>query len=170
MGHRLVSFLYLRLLFAIAYLGDRRADAGRSIIANPHLFALAGGLLHHLDLLRQRRACCHDRIGFLPIYLGPTLMMPGCGGCVMLKMIRIIKANRITSIADFVSSRYGKSHVARVAWSPSLPWSASCPTSRCNSRRSRTAYTFCSLPRPSTAGDPAEVRGRCSQDSALYIA
>ena len=28
-----------------------------------------------------------------------------------LKMIRTAKANRITSIADFISSRYGKSHL-----------------------------------------------------------
>jgi hypothetical protein len=51
-----ISFLYLALLFAVAYFGDKRADAGRSIIANPdHLRPVAGGVLHHLDLLRQRR-------------------------------------------------------------------------------------------------------------------
>src|SRR4029453_9606763 len=47
-------------------------------------------------------------IGFLPIYLGPTLMA-ALWWYVMLKMIRISKANRITSIADFIASRYGKS-------------------------------------------------------------
>jgi Na+/proline symporter len=49
-------------------------------------------------------------IGFLPVYLGPTLVM-ALGWFILLKMIRIVKANRITSIADFISSRYGKSHL-----------------------------------------------------------
>ena len=35
-----ISFAYLGLLFAIAYYADRRADAGRSLIANPYIYAL----------------------------------------------------------------------------------------------------------------------------------
>ncbi|MBF0356193.1 MAG: histidine kinase, partial [Alphaproteobacteria bacterium] len=47
-------------------------------------------------------------VGFLPIYLGPTLM--ACLWWLWLrKMARISKAHRITSIADFLSARYGKS-------------------------------------------------------------
>ena len=37
----LASFAYLGVLFAIAYYGDKRADAGRSIIANPYIYALS---------------------------------------------------------------------------------------------------------------------------------
>ena len=33
------------------------------------------------------------------------------GGFLLLKMIRTAKANRITSIADFIASRYGKSQL-----------------------------------------------------------
>src|SRR6185503_10896838 len=47
-------------------------------------------------------------IGFLPIYIGPTLMA-ALWWYAMLKIIRISKQNRITSIADFIASRYGKS-------------------------------------------------------------
>ena len=47
-------------------------------------------------------------VGFLPIYIGPTLMA-ALWWLVLRKMIRISKANRITSIADFIASRYGKS-------------------------------------------------------------
>ncbi len=49
-------------------------------------------------------------ISFLPIYLGPTLMML-LMGFVLKKIIRISKLLSITSIADFISSRYGKSSV-----------------------------------------------------------
>jgi Na+/proline symporter len=37
----LASFLYVGLLFAIASYGDKRADEGRSIIANPYIYALS---------------------------------------------------------------------------------------------------------------------------------
>ena len=53
----LVSLLYLGLLFAIAYYGDKRADAGRSIIATPsRLCAVDCRLLHVVDILRLRGA------------------------------------------------------------------------------------------------------------------
>jgi len=35
------SFAYVGLLFAIAYYGDKRADEGRSIIANPYIYVLS---------------------------------------------------------------------------------------------------------------------------------
>ena len=48
-----------------------------------------------------------DGIGFLPIYIGPTLMI--ALWVVMRKILRISKENRITSLADFIAARYGKS-------------------------------------------------------------
>jgi Na+/proline symporter/nitrogen-specific signal transduction histidine kinase len=47
-------------------------------------------------------------VGFLPIYLGPTLIA-AVWWPILGKIIRISKENRITSIADFIASRYGKS-------------------------------------------------------------
>jgi Na+/proline symporter len=61
-----------------------------------------------VDLLRLGRRAASDGIGFLPIYLGPTLMI-ALWWLVMRKIIRISKNNRITSLADFIASRYGKS-------------------------------------------------------------
>ena len=37
----LVAFAYLGLLFGIAYYADQRADAGRSVIDNPNIYALS---------------------------------------------------------------------------------------------------------------------------------
>ena len=51
----IIAFLYLCLLFAIAYYGDKRADAGGASSQPVHLRAVARRLLHRLDLLRQRR-------------------------------------------------------------------------------------------------------------------
>jgi Na+/proline symporter/signal transduction histidine kinase len=105
----LVSFAYVGLLFAIASWGDHRADRGRSIIANPYIYALSLAVYcTSWTYYGSVGRAATTGIGFLPIYLGPTLMA-ALWWYVLVKMIRISKAHRITSIADFVASRYGKS-------------------------------------------------------------
>ena len=105
----IASFLYVGLLFAIAYYGDKRADAGRSIIANPYIYALSFAVYcTSWTFFGSVGRAATSGIGFLPIFVGPTLMAM-LWWHVMRKMIRISKVNRITSIADFVASRYGKS-------------------------------------------------------------
>ncbi len=104
-----VSLAYIGILFAIARYGDNRADRGRSIIANPYIYALSLGVYATAwTFYGSVGRAAGDGVGFLPIYIGPTLMM-ALWGVVMRKIIRISKTNRITSLADFVSSRYGKS-------------------------------------------------------------
>ena len=108
-GILLCSFVYLGILFAIAFYGDKRADAGRSIIANPYIYALSMAVYAtSWTYYGSVGRAAESGVGFLPIYLGPTLMA-ALGWIVLRKMIRISKANRITSIADFIASRYGKS-------------------------------------------------------------
>jgi hypothetical protein len=105
-----VSLFYLGLLFAVAWWGDKRADQGRSLIASPTIYALSMAVYCTTwTFYGSVGRAAVSGIGFLPVYLGPTLVM-ALGWIVLLKMIRIVKANRITSIADFISSRYGKSH------------------------------------------------------------
>jgi len=105
----LVSLAYLGLLFAIAFYGDRRAAAGASIIASPTVYALSLAVYATTwTFYGSVGRAAVSGIGFLPIYLGPTLMA-ALWWIVLRKMIRISKANRITSIADFIASRYGKS-------------------------------------------------------------
>jgi Na+/proline symporter/nitrogen-specific signal transduction histidine kinase len=104
-----VALAYIGILFAIARYGDQRADQGRSIIANPYIYALSLGVYATAwTFYGSVGRAAGDGVGFLPIYLGPTLMM-ALWWLVMRKIVRISKANRITSLADFVSSRYGKS-------------------------------------------------------------
>jgi len=104
-----VALAYIGVLFAIARYGDRRADQGRSIIANPYIYALSLGVYATAwTFYGSVGRAAADGVGFLPIYIGPTLMM-ALWWLVLRKIVRISKANRITSLADFVSSRYGKS-------------------------------------------------------------
>ncbi|MGF1548597.1 MAG: ATP-binding protein [Thiotrichales bacterium] len=103
------SFIYLLLLFAIAYFGDQRAAAGRSIIASPWVYALSMAVYCTAwTYFGSVGRAANAGVWFLPIYLGPTLAMI-LAWIVVRKMIRIAKTYRVTSIADFIASRYGKS-------------------------------------------------------------
>ncbi|MCC4118551.1 histidine kinase [Aromatoleum toluclasticum] len=105
------SFAYLLLLFAVAWYGDRRAEQGRSIIANPWTYAMSLAVYCTAwTYFGSVGRAASGGVWFLPIYLGPTLAM-SLSWLVLLKMIRISRTYRITSIADFIASRYGKSHL-----------------------------------------------------------
>ena len=105
----LVSIAYLGLLFAIAFYADKRADAGRSIIASPYVYALSLGVYAtSWTFYGSVGRAAANGVGFLPIYLGPTLAA-ALFWLVLRKIVRISRENRITSIADFIASRYGKS-------------------------------------------------------------
>ncbi|MGH8355085.1 MAG: histidine kinase, partial [Pseudomonas sp.] len=104
-----VAAAYLGLLFAIAYRGDKAAAVGRSLIANPYVYSLSLAVYATAWTFYGSVGRAADSgIGFLPIYLGPTVMA-ALWWVVLRKIIRIAKDNRITSLADFISSRYGKS-------------------------------------------------------------
>ena len=105
----LVSSAYLGMLFAVAYFGDRRAEQGRSIINSPYVYTLSIAVYCTAwTFYGSVGLAAAAGVGFLPVYLGPTLM-----AClwwfVLRRMLRITKAYGITSIADFIASRYGKS-------------------------------------------------------------
>ena len=105
----LVPFSYIGLLFAIAWYADRRAKAGRSVIANPVIYSLSLGVYATAwTFYGSVGRAAHDGVGFLPTYIGPTLMIL-LWWFVIRKMIRVSKLMRITSLADFAASRYGKS-------------------------------------------------------------
>lgn len=105
----LVAFGYVALLFGIAFYGDKRADAGRSLIGNPYIYTLSMAVYCTAwTFYGSVGRAATTGVAFLPIYLGPTLMV-ALWWVVLRKIVRIAKSQRITSIADFVGSRYGKS-------------------------------------------------------------
>jgi Na+/proline symporter/nitrogen-specific signal transduction histidine kinase len=103
------AFFYIALLFSIAYFGDRCADAGRSIISNPTIYALSMAVYCTAwTFYGSVGRAVETGVGFLPTYIGPTLVAV-LGLTVLKKIIRIGRIHHITSIADFITSRYGKS-------------------------------------------------------------
>jgi len=105
----LVSLCYLGTLFAIAYYADWKSDRGESVISNPYIYTLSIAVYCTAwTFYGSVGRAVETGIGFLPIYLGPTLMA-ALWWFLLRKIIRIAKVYRITSIADFLASRYGKS-------------------------------------------------------------
>ncbi|HRW82280.1 MAG TPA: DUF835 domain-containing protein [Methanothrix sp.] len=103
--------LYLLLLFGIAHYADRKRDQGKSIVSNPYVYALSFSVyVSAWTFYGAVGRGATDGLGFLPIYLGPSLVML-LGWTVVRKMIKISKEHRLATISDFISFRYGKSYV-----------------------------------------------------------
>jgi Na+/proline symporter/signal transduction histidine kinase len=164
----LVSFAYLGILFAIAYVGDKRAEARRSIIANPYIYALSLAVYCTTwTFYGSVGRAASSGIGFLPVYLGPTLMV-ALWWFVMRKIIRISKTYRITSIADFVATRYGKSQalgglVTIIAVLGVIPYIS------LQLKAISSSFTIL-LHYPAIVMPAKTVAGSFLSDSALYIA
>jgi Na+/proline symporter len=95
----------------LAAWADQRAAAGRSVIGNAWVYALSMAVYCTAwTYFGSIGRAASGGLWFLPIYLGPTLAMV-LAWLVLRKMIRIARRGRITSIADFIASRYGKSRL-----------------------------------------------------------
>ncbi len=160
-----VTVAYLLALFGVAYVGDKRAEAGRSIIASPWVYALSMAVYCTAwTYFGSVGRAASAGVWFLPIYLGPTLAML-LAWLVVRKMIRIAKTYRITSIADFVASRYGKSPllaglVTLITVVGIVPYIA------LQLKAIASGYAVLTLPLGETVATPAAWW----EDSALYMA
>ncbi len=100
---------YLFLLFAIAYYAERQEKKGKSIVNNPYIYSLSLAVYcTSWTFYGSVGKAATSGLSFLTIYLGPTLMA-ALWMVVLRKVVRLAKANRITTLSDFIGSRYGKS-------------------------------------------------------------
>jgi Na+/proline symporter/signal transduction histidine kinase len=100
---------YLGLLFAIAWFGDKHAARLRNTAWQPIIYALS--LAVFCTAWSFYGAVGRSAIGFYDFVLvcaGPMLMML-LGYPLLRKMVRTAHANNVTSVADFIGARYGKS-------------------------------------------------------------
>ena len=103
----LISSAYLAVLFAVAYFGDRRAEQGAAS-STPYVYTLSIAVYCTAwTFYGSVGRAAAGGIGFLPIYLGRRSWP--AWWFVLRRMLRITKAYGITSIADFIASRFGKS-------------------------------------------------------------
>ena len=104
-----ISRAYLSIIFIGAYASERYEKL-RVYLSNSSLvYALSLGVYCTAwTFYGSIGRAATTGLGFLGVYLGPTLITP-LWLFVLKKIVRISKHLRITSIADFISSRYGKS-------------------------------------------------------------
>ncbi|PRY94866.1 Na+/proline symporter [Hasllibacter halocynthiae] len=101
---------YGALLFAIAALAEARARQGRARwLRGPWVYTLSLSVYCTAwTFYGAVGYAARSGLEFATIYLGPTLVMIGWWWGLR-KLVRIARVQRITSIADLVSSRFGKS-------------------------------------------------------------
>ena len=104
-----IILCYLMLLFSVAYFAERKELQGKSLVANPYIYSLSLAVYcTSWTFYGSVGKAANAGLSFLTIYIGPTLMA-ALWWIVLRKIIHIAKENRITTISDFISSRYGKS-------------------------------------------------------------
>jgi Na+/proline symporter/signal transduction histidine kinase len=105
----LSALAYLCCLFAVAHWGDR---SGRRLMRGPArstIYALALAVYcTSWTFFGSVGLASRSGLDFLTIYVGPVVLI-GLGHALIARVVRIAKAQNITSIADFVAARYGKS-------------------------------------------------------------
>ncbi|MEO1192554.1 MAG: sensor histidine kinase [Pseudomonadota bacterium] len=110
-----VGLAYLAGLFVLAYFSDRAVEQGRwRFINSPVIYTLSIAVYCTAwTFYGAVGSAARNGLEFLTIYLGPTLVFIGWW-LLLRKIVRICKSQQITSIADFLSARYGKSALISV--------------------------------------------------------
>lgn len=102
------SLVYLIVLFSLVSICEKYKSKLNKYVSNGVIYALSLGVYTTAwTFYGSIGQASENGLGFLGVYLGPTLLAP-LWVYLWRKMIRICRLQRITSIADFISARYGK--------------------------------------------------------------
>jgi PAS domain S-box-containing protein len=105
----LASLAYVALLFAVAHAGDRRPLYLQNTWLRPVVYSLALAVYcSSWTFYGAVGSAVNGGWNYLPIYLGPILLFLFFPG-VLRRLVQIAREQNITSIADLIGSRYGKS-------------------------------------------------------------
>ncbi len=111
----LIAIGYILLLFLIAWWGDRGgrrfvSGAPRAVVYALSLAVYCTSWTYYGSVgLASRQG-----LDFLPIYIGPILVI-GLGAPFVGRIANLARSQNLTTVADFVSARYGKSQAVAAA-------------------------------------------------------
>lgn len=110
-----VCLIYVVFLFIVAFAAERAAMGGRGgWLRSPLIYTLSLSIYCTAwTFYGAVGYAARSGLEYLTIYIGPTLVVVGWWW-VLRKLVRIGRTQRITSIADLISSRYGKSNALAV--------------------------------------------------------
>lgn len=104
-----VALGYVSALFALAWIGDRKTRSRKGGGGRPLIYSLSIAVYctswTFFGSVGLAAATGYD---FVPVYLGPIIMFT-LGWPILLRVVRLAKSQNITSVADFLAARYGKS-------------------------------------------------------------
>jgi Na+/proline symporter/signal transduction histidine kinase/CheY-like chemotaxis protein len=104
-----IALAYIGFLFLVASYGDRRHEWVRSSRARLLIYPLSLAIYcTSWTFFGSVGVAARTGFDFLTIYIGPVLMV-GLGYPLIIRIVRLAKGQNITSIADFIAARYGKS-------------------------------------------------------------
>ena len=124
-----LALAYVSGLFALAWYADRTFRARKGDGGRPLIYALSLAVYcTSWTFFGSVGFAATTGYDFLAVYLGPILMF-ALGWPLLLRIVRLAKSQNITSIADFLAARYGKSQavgaiVTVIAVAGSLPYIA----------------------------------------------
>ncbi|CAH0166688.1 ATP-binding protein [Chryseobacterium sp. Bi04] len=102
-----VVLFYLALLFLVAYLAEKKKS--KIWINNPYIYALSLAVYCTAwTYYGSIGVAATSGLNYLPIYIGPIMIIPAWI-YINTRIVRISRVNKISSLADFISLRYGNS-------------------------------------------------------------
>lgn len=163
-----VAGLYLGGLFLLAFISDRRAERGRTgFINSPVVYTLSLAVYcTSWTFYGAVGSAARNGIEFATIYIGPTFVFVGWW-LLLRKLVKISRTQQITSIADFISARYGKSSaisavvtiIAIVAIAPYIAL-----------QLKAVATSFEAIAKPSPFADGTAPRPGLLSDTGFWVA
>ncbi|TCL09034.1 hypothetical protein BXY66_1076 [Shimia isoporae] len=110
-----VCLIYVAFLFLVAFAAERAAMQGKGgWLRSPLVYTLSLSIYCTAwTFYGAVGYAARSGLEYLTIYIGPTLVMVGWWW-ILRKLVRIGRTQRVTSIADMISSRYGKSNLLAV--------------------------------------------------------
>lgn len=112
----LVCLAYVAGLFAVAFLAERMALRGRGgrFLRSPLIYTLSLSIYCTAwTFYGAVGYAARSGLEYVTIYLGPSLVMIGWWW-LLRRLVRVGRSQRVTSIADLISSRYGKSNLLAI--------------------------------------------------------
>jgi Na+/proline symporter/signal transduction histidine kinase/ActR/RegA family two-component response regulator len=104
-----IALAYIGFLFLVASYGDRMQRFTRGASARLLIYPLSLAIYcTSWTFFGSVGLASRTGFDFLAIYIGPVVMV-GLGYPLIIRIVRLAKGQNITSIADFIAARYGKS-------------------------------------------------------------
>jgi Na+/proline symporter/signal transduction histidine kinase len=125
----LLALAYVSGLFALAWYADRTFRGRKGGDGRPVIYALSLAVYcTSWTFFGSVGFATSTGYAFFAVYLGPILLF-ALGWPLLVRIVRLAKSQNITSIADFLAARYGKSQavgaiVTVIAVAGSLPYIA----------------------------------------------